>query len=316
MREEIAAFGDPALAGVLARPDSAGSRGRTGIVLLSPGLLHRIGPHRVYVQLARALASDGFPVLRFDFSGQGDSPPRTDHLPIKQSVVAETTAAIDYILTEAGCSEVVLIGHCSGALIALLTTFSDTRVASVVAISPEGGDEAWVEFDRRRKEARYFANYYRRSSVGNKGRWKRFLTGRVNYRSVARNVARNIIWYRLSALTYRYRSGREDVDAPAAEREDVREFKEGLRSLAERQIPILLIHPDQSYGPELLRALLGDTIEEMHQRDELNLVTISSSDHMFTPLAAQDELVSTICEWTREHVPSTSSLGDIAEVAG
>jgi hypothetical protein len=48
------------------------------IVLSSAGTVHRIGPHRFYVGLARRWASLGFPVLRVDLSGIGDSPAADD----------------------------------------------------------------------------------------------------------------------------------------------------------------------------------------------------------------------------------------------
>jgi pimeloyl-ACP methyl ester carboxylesterase len=305
--EDVLRFGDPPLAGVLCRPDVAGAD-LPGVVLLSPGLLHRVGPNRLYVRLARALAADGFSVLRFDFSGQGDSPPRADHLPLRHSAIAETRAAIDRLVA-GGCSRVLLIGHCSGAVFSFLTAFEDERVAGVIAISPEGGDEGWVEFDRRQKEARYYANYYGRGALHDASRWKRLLTGRANYRSITRNVLRNVVWYRLSTLAYRFRSASGTSAKAAAERPDVQVFKDGLRSLAGRRVPILLIHPDQSAGRELLRALLGDIVEEMHAAGELDVALIRESDHMFTPLAAQRDLIETIGGWARAAAsPSTAPV--------
>lgn len=50
------------------------------VVILNSGIIHRVGAHRVYVPLSRALAAAGFPVLRFDLSGIGDSENRVDML--------------------------------------------------------------------------------------------------------------------------------------------------------------------------------------------------------------------------------------------
>ena len=47
----------------------------TGIVLVSAGLVHRVGPNRLYVRLARRLAATGCPVLRFDLSGSATAGP-------------------------------------------------------------------------------------------------------------------------------------------------------------------------------------------------------------------------------------------------
>jgi pimeloyl-ACP methyl ester carboxylesterase len=216
----------------------------------------------------------------------------------------ETRAAIEHVLENSNCSQVLLMGHCSGAFIALAAAFDDQRVAGIVAISPEGGDEDWVEFDRKQKEARYYANYYGKSALANSSRWKRLLTGKANYRSIIRNVVRNIIWYRVSALAYRFRSASGRSAKDAGERADVREYKLGLHKLAERRVPILLIHPDQSAGPEMLRALLGDAIEELRTTGAMQTRFIENSDHMFTPLAAQGRLIATIREWALQLVPS------------
>ena len=45
----------------------------TGVVLVVGGPQYRAGSHRYFVQLARALAGAGFPTLRFDCRGMGDS---------------------------------------------------------------------------------------------------------------------------------------------------------------------------------------------------------------------------------------------------
>jgi hypothetical protein len=72
-------------------------------------------------------------------------------------------------------------------------------------------------------------------------------------------------------------------------------------------VPILLIHPDQSAGRELLRALLGDAIEQMRTAGALQVALITESDHMFTPLAAQRDLVETVGRWARAGIVALPS---------
>lgn len=297
MIEKITQFDDSRLVGIFHVPDGLVAEDLPGVVMLSPGLMHRVGPNRLYVKMARALASDGYTVLRFDFSGIGDSAARADSLPIDKSTLAEAEAAIDHLIEQTGRTRVVLIGHCSGALVSWATAFNDERVDGVVAISPEGGDEAWVEFDRKQKEARYYANYYTRGALDDPGRWRRFLTGKADYGSIAGNLYRGVILNRVSAFAYKRRSVRGTAAKEAEERPEVRAYKQGLLSLAERRLPILLIHPDQSAGPEMLRALLGTTIDTMHAAGHLEISHVTASDHMFTPLAAQHNLVAIIREW-------------------
>ena len=66
---------DGRLFGILTRPRPALQPGRPAIILASAGAVHRIGASRLYVTMARAWAERGFPVLRLDIGGIGDSPP-------------------------------------------------------------------------------------------------------------------------------------------------------------------------------------------------------------------------------------------------
>ena len=65
---------------------------KTGAVLLNAGLIHHIGPNRIYVKLARQIAALGIVALRFDLSGIGDSLPRSDSLPREAAAVAPAKA--------------------------------------------------------------------------------------------------------------------------------------------------------------------------------------------------------------------------------
>jgi hypothetical protein len=62
------------LTGILseASPDRA-RPGAPAALMCNVGINHHVGPYRVFVDLARELARRGFPSLRFDFSGRGDS---------------------------------------------------------------------------------------------------------------------------------------------------------------------------------------------------------------------------------------------------
>jgi len=84
MREEAVLFGKTrSLVGIITDPHTVvNAHNHPAIVLLNAGVLHRVGPNRLYVKIARKLASAGFVVLRFDLSGIGDSKARRDNLPL------------------------------------------------------------------------------------------------------------------------------------------------------------------------------------------------------------------------------------------
>lgn len=105
---------DPAtgLFGILSRPRQ--ELRDTGFIFMNPGLLHRVGPFRLYVDIARSLANAGFAALRLDQSGKGDS----DALPglaATDVTIANLRSAAECLTRETGVRKFVVGGLCSGA---------------------------------------------------------------------------------------------------------------------------------------------------------------------------------------------------------
>jgi pimeloyl-ACP methyl ester carboxylesterase len=126
-------FGDDdRLVGLVTRPRVGA--GPVGVVLVNAGVIHRVGPHRSAVKLARAIAPDGFTVLRFDLSGVGDSRPATAARSYHAQAVEDIRAALDLLGRQYQVREVVLFGICSGAVHALATALADDRVTGLVMV--------------------------------------------------------------------------------------------------------------------------------------------------------------------------------------
>ena len=118
------------LIGVLHRPQAAALGSRPGVVIVVGGPQYRVGSHRQFVLLARALAARGFPVLRFDLSGMGDS--GGEFAGFERSG-ADIRAAIDALQhLDKSVGEVCLWGLCDGASAALMYVPTDTRVSQLV----------------------------------------------------------------------------------------------------------------------------------------------------------------------------------------
>jgi len=112
------------------------------IILLSPGIKSRVAPHRLYVKLARRLAVMGFRVLRFDFSGLGDSEGLVNEATAAEfygtvqlgRYVSDTRAAMDWMEREFHASRFILGGLCGGAVTGLLAGANDGRVDSLIGL--------------------------------------------------------------------------------------------------------------------------------------------------------------------------------------
>ena len=157
-----------ALLGVLTVPDRARS---TGVLIIVGGPQYRVGSHRQFVLLARRLASDGFPVLRFDYRGMGDSPGPLGHF---GSVHDDIAAAIDTLKASApGVDRVVMWGLCDGASAALLylQQRADARVRGLVLLNP------WVRTEA--SQARTRVRFYYLQRVLQPAFWARLFSGKV-----------------------------------------------------------------------------------------------------------------------------------------
>ena len=102
-----------------------------GVLLFNAGVVPRIGPNRLNVRIARALAARGIPSLRFDLSGRGDSAPARGMESYEQQAVADIRAAMSLLNERTGVSRFALMGMCSGAENAFHAALADERVIGV-----------------------------------------------------------------------------------------------------------------------------------------------------------------------------------------
>ena len=140
MTERAYAFGrNGSLVGVVSEPDKKLKDPEIPtVILLNANVVHRVGPFRLYVNIARKLNALGFSVLRFDLSGIGDSPTRRSDLPYEERSVSEVKEAMDFISEEKGAKYFVLLGLCAGADSSYRTAVADKRVVGIVLLDGYG----------------------------------------------------------------------------------------------------------------------------------------------------------------------------------
>jgi pimeloyl-ACP methyl ester carboxylesterase len=125
--EETIDLGDGVF-GIVSAP-APDRKKKTGVVIFNSGILHRPGPFRMHVRLARRLASLGYPTLRFDFPGVGDSLARATRPPMQ--IVCDVLA---HAQQATGCARFVVGGICSAADLGWQLALADERVAGVLLI--------------------------------------------------------------------------------------------------------------------------------------------------------------------------------------
>ncbi|MBU4424160.1 MULTISPECIES: hydrolase 1, exosortase A system-associated [unclassified Acidovorax] len=161
--------------GILSLPESGTPLQRTGVVIVVGGAQYRVGSHRQFVRLARHLATAGYPVLRFDFPGMGDSP--GDPVPFEDTA-PHIAAAIGAMQQAANVDRTVLWGLCDGASASLLyvQTTQDPRVTGLALLNP------WVR--SAAGLARAQVKHYYRQRLREPGFWRKLLQGGVGWRAL------------------------------------------------------------------------------------------------------------------------------------
>lgn len=135
MKERVVSFGAGGnLIGVLAEPNPEALVPNAPAALLwNVGIHHRVGPYRIFVDLARELASAGFSSLRFDVSGLGDSEvSRNDTRSERERGMADIRSAMQLLRERTGRQSFVLIAFCSGVDAAHAIGLSDENVVGGV----------------------------------------------------------------------------------------------------------------------------------------------------------------------------------------
>jgi pimeloyl-ACP methyl ester carboxylesterase len=137
MKERVVNFGpEQTLLGIeTVAAESVASPTRPTWIFLNAGVVHRVGPHRLTVNLARRVALAGYATLRFDLSGLGDSRPRNG-VTFEHTAVQDICDAMDFLQRTSGVPRFVLCGLCSGADNAVRTALLDRRVAAIALLDP------------------------------------------------------------------------------------------------------------------------------------------------------------------------------------
>lgn len=278
MRERALVIGDePSLVGILTEPAAADARdGSPAFVILNAGLLHRVGPNRINVQIARGLAEEGFPALRVDLSGLGDSDARKDDLSFQEAHIADTRAVMDHLERRHGIDSFVLTGLCSGADTSLRTAAEDARV---VGVAPIDGYAY--------RTPGYYLRHYG-SRVLKAEPWLNFLERNVVDRLVGgdgSDAAEN--------------GGGPPVDPYERDFPPREEACDLLQRLADRRVQGLYLYTagQDKYlnGGSQFWEMFGS----VEFRDTARVEYFESSDHTFTLLRNQIRLERTIRKWAR-----------------
>jgi dienelactone hydrolase len=279
--ERPVVFGESGhLFGVECRPATPGGGApRPPVLFVNAGIVHRVGPHRIYVKLARALAADGVASLRFDLSGLGSSRPRPgDPRPREEVVRADLDDGLRFLKERMRSERVVTAGLCSGADRAFDAALRHPEVSGCILLDPD------VHLTRGHR-------MHEVGSALSRGRtWASLVNGRYLRRALAR-----------APEAERTRAPRDEMAVTTLPARETREQE--IASLLRRRVA--------------LHALFtGGLLERYNHRDQyfeaypeaaripgVHLSWLPEADHTFSTRDAQETLIHEVLVWYRGAFP-------------
>jgi alpha-beta hydrolase superfamily lysophospholipase len=283
--EESVVFLDPErrTIGVVTRPVTAARTG-VGVLLINSGAIHHVGPNRLYVALARRWAARGAVVMRIDLAGIGESlpwPGAPENVVYTPTHLREVASAIAHLRDREGVSSVRATGICSGAYHAFKSAVAGAGLDVVVPVNPlvffwKDG----MSLDYPSHLVVEAAAQYKRSMFQME-KWKKLLTGGVDFRAIAavagrhgasvaagwsRNVGRSVGL----ALT-------DDVGTE-------------LRAATRQGTRVRFVFADGEPGEALLRTGAGWALRPLEAAGQVRVSMLHGPDHTFSARWAQEAL--------------------------
>ncbi len=249
------------------------------VVILNAGIIHRVGPNRMHVLMARALSAAGFGVLRVDLSGLGDSEARDDGLAPLDATLADIRDILDTLESTRQVRRVVLAGLCSGADHSVIYAGSDPRVVGVALMDPSIP-----------RTLRYYVHHYGSRVLGLRA-WVNLALGRHPvWNALKRRVGRQPEATRVEP----------EAQGPTLEHPEVRAFLQNAyaRALASEVQMLAVLTSDRQRQHNHRRQLL-DAFPGLSFKGQLRLEYFRDCDHTFTSEANRHRLIQMMLEWLK-----------------
>lgn len=274
--------------GLVSRPPAGASTRRLGVVIVVGGPQYRAGSHRQFVLQARALAAAGYPTLRFDYRGMGDSSgERRDF----QAVDTDLSAAFSALMgAEPTLRGVVVWGLCDAASAAMMFASDDPRVVGLALANP------WARSDASLAVAT--VKHYYSARLLQADFWRKLLGGQFDWRAS------------LASLLSNLRAARGRNGAASAAASDARFQTRMARGLAcFRGQVLLILSGNDLTAQEFLQYTAADPAWRGLLADpKISRVDLPEADHTFSRRRWLDEVGRRTLEWLDDLEPDLASL--------
>lgn len=267
-----------------------------GVVIIVGGPQYRVGSHRQFLLLARALAAAGYPVLRFDYRGMGDS---EGELRGFEHVGSDVRCAIDALFARVPqLRQVVLWGLCDGASAACFYAASDARVRALVLLNP------WVRGQQTLARSLLF-NYYV-ARLFNRRAWRELLGKRAKLSTALKSV----LGTARQALTSTQATPAKRDGGSAAVTSSAPLLPRVASGLEKFTGEVLLVIAGADLtGAEFVQGIAQHRgLRRRLARPNVTRKVLEAADHTFSSRAWRDQVAHWTSEWL-ESLPETARPG-------
>lgn len=262
------------LLGIVAQPECPLG---CGVLVVVGGPQYRAGSHRQFLLLSRRLASEGYPAMRFDYRGMGDS---GGALRSFEAVTEDIGACIDAFLGACPMvKRIVLWGLCDAASAALLYSQAsrDSRIAGLVLLNP------WVRSEASLAQT-HIKHYYGQRLIQREF-WLKLLSGKMQIMKSLRGLLSN-------AMLARGKGSQADRES--------RSFQDLMaEGLSQFRGEVLLILSGQDYtAKEFQEYVASDPAwSGLLNSKNIKRVDVSDADHTFSSESLRSRIESETLKW-------------------
>lgn len=270
------------LVGIIHQADSTAT---IGVLVVVGGPQYRVGSHRQFVLLARHLAAQGIPVMRFDVRGMGNSEGEPRSFAALNDDIA---SAVDCLLSHCpGLNKVVLWGLCDAASASVFYAYRNDRIKGMVLLNP------WV-FTEQGAAKTYLKHYYLQR-LTSADFWRKVFSLRFDYAQSLTSLIRLLrqAGSRLDAKSETtVTTVDENLALPVRMRECLKRFSHPvLLILSGRDLTADEFREAEKSDPEW-QALLAD--QRVTRRD------FPEADHTFSSAAWRDQVAEWTLNWIKQ----------------
>lgn len=284
--EQVVTFpcADEQLLGIVAAPAPApapAAPASTGVLIVVGGPQYRAGSHRQFLLLSRTLAAAGYPAMRFDCRGMGDSSGEQRSFEALDDDIAAAVAAFRQYCPQ--LERIVMWGLCDAATAALLywERTRDARIGGLVLLNPWMRSEATL--------ARTHIKHYYAKRLLQGEFWRKLLSGRLGVGRALGGLAGSL------QRAWQATTG----DGAAAELPFQRRMIRALEAFPGASL--LILSGDDYTAKEFLEGCQGDAqAQRALAGPRLVRVDIADADHTFSSRELRQAVEAATLAWLQK----------------